>query len=481
MDDDDEIRRLIREESERFLKRALYQAKGGEGSYDLEAEFAKSRRNKSRTVIAATAITILCLTAAAFAVTRAIDHRAAAAPVSVSAFEDLNLRDVLDASKQDEAALDRARIRRARLDADLASGIGLAEREYLSSLQATEALDLAAGDRSRRDAQAASFKESDERKLRASYALAESANRAETEKAQARIDRYDSRSLAKARKEQAVLESARLAFDIEKGLQARLYESRIDGLEASSKRDLEALARSKDELAAALTSRFNPTFSDPRSASLLSDRGGIPASEPAPFDPYLASAGILDSPAQARLDASSSDLEYLASKMGAVPYVNSVPSALSRIATEARSSVATYRGALQTAVSGLEEKDAAIAARDGTIASLEARAKAAEAILERYRSRIAAIARESGGIGYVLDARGGPRLSVFLDQSVVIPDGSLGYIVRDGIVIATVSLSPRGGEDYALITRTEPNAKPRAFDAILVDLRTLTNRPSSSK
>jgi hypothetical protein len=48
MDDDDEIKRLIREESERFLRRALYEARGGEGSYDLEAEFAKTRGRRRR-------------------------------------------------------------------------------------------------------------------------------------------------------------------------------------------------------------------------------------------------------------------------------------------------------------------------------------------------------------------------------------------------------------------------------------------------
>ena len=97
----------------------------------------------------------------------------------------------------------------------------------------------------------------------ASYRQPSPANRAETAKVQARIDRYDSRSLAKARTEQAVLEGERLAFDLEKSRQAQLYESRISRIEEAGGRELAALGRKKDELAAALTSRYNPIFSDP--------------------------------------------------------------------------------------------------------------------------------------------------------------------------------------------------------------------------
>ena len=252
MDNDDEIKRLIRKESERFLKHALYQARGGEAGYDFEAEFGKTRRNKSRLVIGATALTILCLAVAAFAVTRVIERNSAAAPVNVSAFEDLNLRDLLDASKQDDAALDRAKITLAGLGADLNSGLEFVDRDYRSSLLTTDVLDLSAGDKERRIAQAAAYKNAAKRKLRSDYAAAAAASRAEIATVQKRVDQYDSRSLAKAKAQQAILENERLAFDIEKGRQAAIYEARIGGIEAAKRRDISALGRQKDNLADAV-------------------------------------------------------------------------------------------------------------------------------------------------------------------------------------------------------------------------------------
>jgi len=154
-------------------------------------------------------------------------------------------------------------------------------------------------------------------------------------------------------------------------------------------------------------------------------------------------------------------LEYLSSKLKAVPYINSVPTALSRIEGEARLSVSAYRAALQAAGSGLES-------RDKTIAELKARAEAAENGLNRYRAAVAAYARENRESGYVIDVGDGAQLLVCLDPGVTVKDGSVGYVVHGDTAVATVAFSLGGGSVYARVVKIEEGKKPEVFDSILV-------------
>lgn len=461
MGDDGEIKRLIRKESESFLKHALFQAKGGEDSYDFEAEFAKTRRNKSFLVLGVTAITILCLGAVALAVTSSVEKRTAATPVSVSAFQDLNLKDILDSSKQDEAALDRAKTGLTHLGTDLDSGLSFADSDFRASKLSISTLGLSHDEETSRIAQVAAARDASKAQLQAGYASAAAASRSEIAKIQNRIDRYDSRSLARAKSEQAVLDNERVAAELEKDQQAKLYESRIGVIEAAGRRDFEALGRQKNELAAALTTRFNPTFSDLRATSLLAPRGEVHEPQLAPFDPYLDQAGILDPIAESRLDDSLSNLEFLSGKLRAVPYLNSVPFALSRIEAEAMASIGSYRAALHTAASGLAARDAAIASLKATLADAKGR-------FERYRSALATAASESVDSGYVIDVSDPARILVFLEPGSGVREGDKGYLVRQGELVVAVSFTFEGEDAYALVTGVEGAKRPRAFDSILL-------------
>jgi len=294
MGNDDEIKHLIRRESESFLKNALVESKGKGAAYDLTAEFARTRRNKSFVVIGATAITIAVLGVAAVAVTRAIERNIARAPVDVAAFEDLHLKDILDSSKRNEADLDRAKLELSQLDGDLESGLETADRDYRSSVESIRARALGGADESRSIARAAATKDAVQRKLRVDYSVAAAAKREEIAAAQKRIDQYDSRSLAQAKEEQSTLANERVAFDIEKKQQAQFYESRIAEIEAARDRDMADLTRQRNELAASITARYNPSFQDSLSTSLLSGWSRPTDAPLAPFHPYLGPAGILD-------------------------------------------------------------------------------------------------------------------------------------------------------------------------------------------
>jgi hypothetical protein len=461
MGNDNEIKQLIRRESETFLNSALAQSKAVQ-AYDFEEEFAKTGKHRSHVVFVATAITIVALFVAALLVTRAIQRSIDATPVDVAAFEDLNLKDILDASKRNETDLERAKAELAQLDADLKAALAAADRDYAAAVESAKAKAQGKADETDKTAQAAADRDAAKGKLRASYKAAAAKKNGEIAAIQKRIDQYDSRAVEQAKKQQTTLANERLAFDIEKKKQADSYEARIAALSAARQKDVADLSQQKDDLARSLTSRYNPTFGDDRTSSLLQGWTDKPVPSVEPINKYLATAGILDAAAAKRLDKSLEDFKYLAKKMRSVPYLNSVPPSLSRLEGEAESSIAAYRAALAAAGSGLES-------RDKSIAQLTARAEAAEKSLAQYRAAVTAYAHDNRESGYILDTGSKDRLVLFLAPDVKVAEGQTGYVVRGDAAVATIAFHLEGDAAFAKVTSTEAGEEPHPFDSILVE------------
>jgi hypothetical protein len=463
MGDDNEIRQLIRRESETFLAKAFKEAEGKGTTYDLEKEFAQTARNRSPIVVVATLATIAALGAVAFGVTRIIEGRTAAAPVDVTAFEDLNLKDILDTAKRNESDMERARLEMEKLDYDLKNGVETADRNYQAAAESIKAQGLPSSDESMRLKDAAALAAREKLALKEAYASQSKRKMAEIADLQKRIDQYDQRLTEQAKKQQELLDNERRIFDFEKKKQTDFYEARIAALEAARSKDVATLKRQKEDLAASITSRYNPKLADERSAALLS--GYSPPASVAPqveMNPYIETAGVAAPGSGTALRRSLSDFLFLSSKLRSVPYLNSVPPALARMEAEARESVALYSGALSRAGTGLQERDA-------RIRELSARAEAAERALASYRWAIDQYVRESREGGYVLDPRDPSSLSVALNPGVPVVDGSSGYVVRGDKAVAALSFYAKDGAMRARVVELAEGESIRPFDSVLVE------------
>jgi len=463
MGDDNEIRQLIRRESETSLKTALDKSKDVARKYDFETEFAKTKRNRSFVVVGVTAAAVLAVGIAAFLVTTGIERKTESTPVDVAAFDDLNLKEILDSSKRNEMDIERIQLEQNQLAYDLKAATDAADRKYQAAVESVKARSLGAAEEKAGIAAAAAVAASEKKGAKAVYASGFAGKSKELAAVRKKSEQYDSRLVEQAQQQKAILANERIAFDLEKKKQADFYESRIAELESARAREVAELKRQKAELAASLTSRYNPTFADERSQALLAASAPAGASAPAaPFHPYLASSGLIDGNAESRLDTSLSDLLYLSAKLRSVPYLNSVPPALARLEADARSSILAYRAALSRAGAGLED-------RDQRLAALSARAEAAERSLDQYRSAVAAYARDSREAGYILDARDGSKILVYLDPSVPVAEGSTGYAMRADKELATLTFHLSGGAVSASLGKLEAEEPLRPFDAVLVD------------
>lgn len=465
MGDDNEIRDLIRKESETFLERALRETKDLGQTYDFEYEFGRTKKNKSFLVVGATILTILILGVASIAVTRMIEQRTRSMPVDVRAFEDMNLKDLLDTAKRNESDKERATVEYQNLQDELKSGLDAADRDLRASLDSIAAFGLSADEQAAREKEARAAADAKKRELRSRLEPQIKAKKAQIDAIQDKIDQYDQKLSAQAKRQQEVLANERRLYDEEKKRLIASYESRISDLETARRADAQAMKKQRDDLAASLTARWNPVFDSARDRALIGEGAVRKAlSEPLPFPSYLRQTAILSPEAEARIQKSYADFLYLSSKLRSIPYRNSVPPALARMEQEVRDSISAYRELLNKSSKGLED-------RDRQIAELQARAASTDRLLERYTWSVSEFVRQNPEGGYILDPRDPENVSVALNPAVPVADGNLGYVFRTNErIIATLAFSVKDGKLRARVLELSKGERLMPFDPILIRL-----------
>ncbi|HUX37430.1 MAG TPA: hypothetical protein VMV44_05960 [Rectinemataceae bacterium] len=462
MGDDNEIRQLIHREAEDFLSKARDATKDIREVYDLEKEFAKTHKNRSLMIPLVTLATLLVLGGIAWGVTYWIQAANNAAPVDVASFDDLNLKDLLDTAKRNENDMASAQSDLHQLQFDLRSSLDAADQEYESNIENIKARVVRPAEVTKQSAAAKAARDAKKRAVQASFAPRMAAKNAEIAAIQAKIDSYDQRLMQQAQAQQAVLDSANKKFDLERKSLVSDYEKRLADVVARRKSDIAALNTQRARLVASLTVRYNPVFTDQRMQSLLAGWKAPSTYGPyAALPAYLATAGVLSAEDQAKLDASLSDFGYIAEQLRQVPWINSVPDALSRLESEGLQSATLYRSSLAAAA-------AAIEARDKTIAALTDRAVAAETARDRLRWAVGSYADIRREAGFVVDPRDSSGVVLVMSPLVPVPDGASAFVLRGDKTIATLRISSRGDEKIGVVQSLVDGQSILPFDSVLV-------------
>ena len=466
MVDDNEIRQVVRSRSEQFLDEARKATRKDGQVYDLEKEFAKTRKNRSFRVVLVTLVTIAGLVLASLVVTGIIRHQTAAMPVDVKPFEDLNLGDLLDTAKKSEADLEQAKLDLSRLQAAEKTALQAIDHDLAASLEAITARHYPASDEKKRKAQATAQAEAQKKAARARYDSQIADAKERVASIQATIDSFDKRFSEQTRKQQEVLDSQARLFDLEKQSLIATYSGKIDDLETALAGEQQSAKRQRDSLAASYTERWNPVFDDPATASLLT---GFTLKDEA-RDPTVASlpsvifeAGVLGTKDAAGLDSSYGNLLLLSGKLRDISYVNSVPPALDRMEYEARFQYGAFRGAL-------ERSGTAIVDQRNRADAAEAKAASAEAALERFRWAASAYIQNSHQDGCLVDCRNTDQMTVIVGASAKVTDGSLVDVKRPEAKEATARLSlyVKDGVTYAKLVSIAAGESLKPFDPFVL-------------
>ena len=198
--------------------------------YDLEKEYAKTKKNKFFKNYIIAAATVLVIIGISLGITSYIDHKYSTIEVDIDVFEDLNLKNLLNMVGQVQNNLASVRNEKRSLEANMANEINNVDLK----LEAEKALILKKRilptEKQKQIAQAEQNALNEKEKIRREYESKIAPLRITISDLEEELAKYESSNLEKAQEQKNILDSERQLFDLEKQAQKNEYDAVIEDL-----------------------------------------------------------------------------------------------------------------------------------------------------------------------------------------------------------------------------------------------------------
>ena len=202
-------------------------------SYDLEKEYAKTKKNKSLFVFLLLAISILVVFLASWIITAGINKQNEEITVNLQECEGLNVKNLLDSVSKVQANYDTAMKNKMNIISDRDIAINKAEEKRDSDIFLIDSLNLDKADADKRKATVMEEYENALALIAQVYdpqlVLADN----ELAEYKKQLDEYDTAKLEAARKQEQALDSERRVHQLEMDKLAKDYEKRIAEIQDS--------------------------------------------------------------------------------------------------------------------------------------------------------------------------------------------------------------------------------------------------------
>ncbi len=487
MDNDDKIKDLVVRSKQFFLKDTGSKDKKQE-MYQLDREFAKTKKNRSPIVWISIVLFVAIFAAGSVLVTRYIEKESKRVPVNIEDFADVNLKDVLDRAKKFENQLAVAQRELQDLLEQMNQEITYINEDVKRRIVLLRNQGLSAAQLRTREAAIQDKESADIEAVKADYQPRIDELKARIADIQANIDAYDAQLVERAKAQQEILDSQQRRFEMETAETVGYYESRIDELEATRDKEIATLKEYHDSFVnqlrrnqaneinrlkrehtnevnrlnrehtneiARLVLKYNPDFDSPDLRRIISrpmDSRKIRDVEMKRYREVLQEENLLTLNDFRQLREYLSDMSLLITRFQEIPYENSVDPAMDRL---------EYLGLL---VFGQYEDLWSKMADIMTDRNLE---------IDQFLYALDHLVSSSRENGYVLDARNPERIIVYIDKIHAVRDGDLGYVFRqEDNLIATIRFNVTSREITAsLVELTSEDAAMAPFDKILIDLQ----------
>ncbi len=473
-----------------FLREIVNEFTRRQQQYDLESEFAKTRKNRSVMIPLVIVGLVLVFGVVVTGVTRYIQASSLAIRVDIDDFADVNLRDILDEAQRLQNQLDTAQrqLREVREDRD--TRIGQIERNRDREIGLLDESALTAG---QRVARAQELR--DDATSRIDEVIAETEPRiTELEERiaelQAAIAQYDSRQLEQAREQEEILNNQQRLFELEMAEVRDQYERQISRLTQDYEQEITELeqyqeefarnirARHSEELArlraqhrqeiADLTLRYNPVMDEEPVAPLIAAApapGTAAFTGPGAFRDVLHREGAADAREYGALRQEYEQFHTILDRLQEIPFENSVPAALDQLDMRARALVRRYERVWRVLGDSVEDRDGIIADRDATI-------EGQRDSIAQFQYSLAELSRFHGDTGYIIDPRNREEVVVYVNPILSVAPGTVGYVFRrDDEFVGTIRFTGGSGSHLARVEETMEDMEVRAFDKVLIEVQ----------
>lgn len=243
MDNDNKI--MIEEEQRHkevllFLQDELepLKLKNNASSYNLEQEYAKTRKNKSPFVPLMLCGCVLVVALVAFILSKQIEKTNREVVVNVAEFDDVNLKNLIDTVARTQDQYEAAVKNKIQIETQKKGLLNAAADKRDGDLVTIQSLNLRdKKDKANREAVVQQEYEKTVKEINSEYdPIIEEAN-VQIEIYKEKLDEYDNSKLAAAQEQQKALDSERALQELERKQMAQAYESRITSLEETISRN----------------------------------------------------------------------------------------------------------------------------------------------------------------------------------------------------------------------------------------------------
>lgn len=466
-----------------FLREIINEFSRRQQQYDLETEFARTRKNRTIAIPLIVAGLILVFGVLVTLVTQYIQTSSLAIQVDIDDFADVNLRDILDEAQRLQNQLDSTERELQALRENTQTRIRQVERARDRDIDLLAESDLTANQRLNRERELRAAAEREIELITAETDAEIAALEERISELRADIAQYDSRQLEQAREQEEILNNQQRLFELEMNELRNRYETQISRLTREYESEIDELERFQEEFArsirarhaeelarlrarhqeelAALTLLYNPVVEEPRIRPLLgapSPPGAAAFRGPVPFRQVLQQEGALRATEYRALTRQYEDVMALLTRLQEVPYENSVPAVLRQLELRVRDLTRQYDRAWSVLGDSVENRDAIIAGHRETIS--------------QFRYSLAERSRMEGDMGYIIDPRDPEAIVVYVNPILTVAPGSTGYVFRrDDVFLGTIRFRESRGTLVARVDQLVDDQEIRAFDKVLIEVQ----------
>ncbi len=512
MDDDRKVTELVEQSKLVFLREAVEEFRRKQRTYDLETEFAKTRRNRTAVVPGVILAILLVFSISAMAVNFYIEQAAATVELDFDQFEDINLREVLDSWLQVERSIEELETSIDALSEERDSRIRLAERTGERRVALLEVTDM---DPATRDEEISNVESETEEQVAAiandyNQRIEELQNEL-ADLQQRQEEEFDEQEVeaALARREQLEERGRLQRLELEE--QQEFFVERLSQLRESYEDELQSHDEHSEELRATLIEqyeseiaqleeehaeeieelilRYNPDMSDEDIAELLeASLPEVPSGRS--YREVLSRTGAISEADYRDLQQMVSELEQIIGRLKEIPYENSVPAALEQLEARAGAVAGEYDRVWDRLADSYEGLEAEFAEREQELEDELARTRreAEEELaqteaefeqeldqrtgeLESFEYAFGELIVEDRESGFVVDARDPSEIHIVLDRIRDVEEGTEGVIFRDPEgYVADISFYERDGRILARAGDIAEGRTIRPFDRILIQV-----------
>lgn len=486
MDNDGKVTDLVEQSKLTFLREAIEDFNREQRQYDLGREFANTRKNRTPLVGAMIVGTIVLFALGAWAITLYIQKTSSKVSVSIADFQEVNLREVLDAAKRLDNQMQDATAQKTTLEQERDAKIALAQQTAQQQIQLLSTQNLSEAQIKSRTAAIDQNLAAQTESIRAEYQPKIDAIDQQIKNIQAQQAQYDSRQVEQAKKQEEILNNQRKLFDMQLAQQQQDYDAKIAAMKADYEKQISDLKAYHDQYVAALEKKhaaeiqaliqkYNPTFTDAAVVGLLNapiDATALQSPTLADFNNLLSTNNVVSRDAYNKIAADLANYQAIIARLKQIPYENSVPTALKQLEYRNLELIRSLESVWQGLVSVVNQKDQTIAQRNQTISSQSNTIASLSAQIGSYTYGLDSLVQTNRENGYIIDPRDPNNILVYVNKVRQIADGTTALVFRnDDQSIGSIRFTVANGVTRAAVVKLTPNQQIMPFDKILIQVQ----------